>query len=66
MKGTPIFVVIAAIIAVIIVLCTHTVKEWEQALVLEFGQAKRVENAWGNEPEAGLKFKPIYHGLNFA
>ena len=29
MKGTPIFVVIAGIIAVIILLCTHTVKEWE-------------------------------------
>jgi len=60
MKGTPILVVIAGIIAVIILLCTHTVKEWEQALVLEFGQAKRVENPWGDTPKAGLKFKLPY------
>lgn len=60
MKGTPIFIVIAGIIAIIILLCTHTVKEWEQALVLEFGQAKRVENTWGDKPEAGLKFKLPY------
>ena len=60
MKGTPILVVIAGIVAAIILLCTHTVKEWEQALVLEFGQAKRVENSWGVEPEAGLKFKLPY------
>lgn len=60
MKNTPIFVVIAAIVAFIIFLCTHTVKEWEQALILEFGQAKRVENPWGSEPNAGLKFKLPY------
>ena len=63
MKNTPIFVVIAAIIAIVIFLCTHTVKEWEQALVLEFGQAKRVENAWGADPEAGLKFKLPYESI---
>ncbi len=57
MKGAPILVVLAAIIAVIVLMCTHTVKEWEQALILEFGEAKRVENAWGETPEAGLKFK---------
>ena len=60
MKNTPIFAVIAAIIAAIVLLCTHTVKEWEQALILEFGQAKRVENAWGKDPKAGLKFKLPY------
>ena len=60
MKSTPIFAVIAILIAFIVLLCTHTVKEWEQALILEFGQAKRVENAWGKEPEAGLKFKLPY------
>ena len=60
MKNTPIFAVIAAIVAFIIFLCTHTVKEWEQALILEFGQAKRVENPWGGEPNAGLKFKLPY------
>ena len=63
MKNSPIFVVIAAIIAILIFLCTHTVKEWEQALVLEFGQAKRVENAWGEKPEAGLKFKLPYESI---
>jgi len=60
MKGTPILVVIIGIIAAIILLCTHTVKEWEQALILEFGQAKRVENAWGTPAQAGLKFKLPY------
>jgi len=63
MKGAPILVVVFAIIAAIVLLCTHTVKEWEQALVLEFGQAKRVENAWGNAPEAGLKFKLPYEKI---
>ena len=63
MKNSPIFVVIAAIVAILIFLCTHTVKEWEQALVLEFGQAKRVENAWGEKPEAGLKFKLPYESI---
>ena len=60
MKGAPILVVLLGIAAVVILLCTHTVKEWEQALILEFGQAKRVENAWGATPEAGLKFKLPY------
>ncbi|RZV43415.1 MAG: protease modulator HflC [Acidimicrobiales bacterium] len=50
--------VIAAIVAVVILFfCTFTVNQWSQALVLEFGQAQRVENAWGEEPDAGLKFK---------
>jgi len=57
MKGAPIIVVLLGIIAVIILLCTHTVKEWEQALILQFGEAQRVENAWGETPEAGLKLK---------
>ena len=60
MKSTPILAVIAGIIAIIVILCTHTVKEWEQALILEFGQAKRVENSWGKDPKAGLKFKLPY------
>ncbi|MEP1229672.1 MAG: SPFH domain-containing protein, partial [Litorimonas sp.] len=60
MRKTPIFIVLAGIIALIVLLCTHTVKEWEQALVLEFGQAKRVENAWGADPAAGLKLKLPY------
>ncbi|MEP3889891.1 MAG: protease modulator HflC [Hellea sp.] len=60
MNRTPIIVVLLGIVALIAFLCTHTVKEWEQALVLEFGQAKRVENAWGADPQAGLKFKLPY------
>lgn len=60
MNRTPIIVVLLGLVAVIVLLCTHTVKEWEQALILEFGQAKRVENAWGADPEAGLKFKLPY------
>jgi len=40
-------------------LCTYTLKEWEQGLVLQLGQFKRVENAWndGAAAEAGLKLK---------
>ena len=60
MKGGPIFVVLAAIAVMIVFLCTHTVKEFEQALVLEFGEAKRVENPWGQDADAGLKFKLPY------
>lgn len=63
MKGAPIAVVLLGILAVIVVMCTFTVKEWEQALVLEFGEAKRVENAWGEAPEAGLKFKLPYESV---
>ena len=53
-------IVIAAIVAIVIITCTHTVREWEQALVLEFGEAKRVENPWGADADAGLKFKLPY------
>lgn len=34
-----------------------TVEEHEQAIVFQFGEAKRVENPWGSEPNAGLKMK---------
>ncbi|MEL6686564.1 MAG: protease modulator HflC [Pseudomonadota bacterium] len=34
-----------------------TVEEHEQAIVFQFGEAQRVENPWGEEPNAGLKFK---------
>ena len=39
--------------------CTYTLKEWEQGLVLQFGEYKRVENGWneGAAADAGLKFK---------
>ncbi|MGB0908501.1 MAG: protease modulator HflC [Maricaulaceae bacterium] len=60
MKRTPIFLVILGLLVIGVLLCTHTVKEWNQALVLEFGQAKRVENSWGETTDAGLKFKLPY------
>lgn len=34
-----------------------TVEEHEQAIVFQFGEAQRVENPWGAEADAGLKFK---------
>jgi len=63
MSKTTIFVVIAGLLALIIITCTHTVKEWEQALILKFGEAKRVENAWGGDADAGLKFKMPYESV---
>lgn len=53
----------AAFAAIMILMCTYTVKEWEQALILQFGEYKRVINPWdGNAkgPDAGLKFKLPY------
>ncbi len=60
MNKSPILVILIGLIAFAVFLCTHTVKEFEQALVLEFGEAKRVENPWGAEADAGLKFKLPY------
>ena len=57
MKSLTSIVVLAAIALAVFVMCTFTVKQWDQALVLEFGQAKRVANSWGEEADAGLKFK---------
>ncbi|WP_371398344.1 protease modulator HflC [Fretibacter rubidus] len=57
MKFTTIFGVIVALIVIGFLTMTHTVKEFEQALVLQFGEAKRVENPWGQDADAGLKFK---------
>ena len=50
-------IVVAAILAVILIFCTHTVREWEQALILEFGEAKRVQNAWDDDEGSGAGFK---------
>ena len=53
-------IIIAAILAVLVFLCTYTVKEWEQALILQFGEYKRVVNPWDGKAKganAGLKFK---------
>ncbi len=57
MQKAPILVILVGLLLLIIVTCTHTVKEYEQALILEFGEAKRVENPWGNDTDAGLKLK---------
>ena len=57
MKFTSIFGVIIALIVIAFLTMTHTVKEFEQALVLQFGEAKRVVNPWGADADAGLKFK---------
>ncbi len=60
MKRTILPVILLVIAALIAIFCTFIVDEREQALVLRFGEFKRVENQWdGNEKavEAGLKFK---------
>lgn len=54
---TPLFLVLGGIALLFLVTCTFTVKQWEQALVLRFGEAQRVVNKWGPESNAGLKFK---------
>ncbi len=56
MRNMPI-IVVAVIILLTIFSCLFTVKQWEQSIVLEFGEAKRVANAWGTDADAGLKFK---------
>lgn len=54
---TPLIIFLLGVAALFAFTCTFTVKQWEQALVLQFGEAQRVENAWGDKPDAGLKFK---------
>ncbi|MCF6276208.1 MAG: protease modulator HflC [Robiginitomaculum sp.] len=53
---TTVFVLLAIAIAVF-VSSTFTVKQWDQALILEFGEAKKISNPWGQDADAGLKFK---------
>lgn len=57
MKFFTSIVILAAIAVLVFITCTFTVKQWDQALVLEFGQAKRIENSWGQDADAGLKLK---------
>lgn len=57
MRISPFVIFALGILAIIAFSCTFTVKQWEQTLVLRFGEAQRVENAWGKDPDAGLKFK---------
>ncbi len=54
---SPIFIFILGVLVIIAMSSTFTVKQWEQALVLRFGEANRVENAWGQDANAGLKLK---------
>jgi membrane protease subunit HflC len=57
MKRLSTLFILIALGLIVFLSCTFTVKQWDQALVLEFGEAKRVANKWGSEPDAGLKFK---------
>jgi len=60
MKRTILPVIFLVLAALLAIFCTFVVDEREQALVLRFGEFKRVVNQWdGTEksPEAGLKFK---------
>ena len=49
--------IIAVIIFFIVSQAFYTVREDKQALVLRFGEPVRAENAYGEEPNAGLKMK---------
>lgn len=53
----PFIIVILFALAAIALLSTFTVRQWEQALVLRFGKVVRVENPWGADADAGLKFR---------
>lgn len=63
MNIKPVYGIIALIIFALVWSCTFIVKEWEQGLVLELGKAKRVENQWGQESDAGLKFKAPWENV---
>lgn len=49
--------VLGGLIILAIFASLFTVEEHEQAIVFQFGEAQRVENPWGVEPDAGLKVK---------
>lgn len=57
MQRSPLIFFLLGLAVILAWSCTFTVKQWEQTLVLRFGEAQRVENAWGDEANAGLKFK---------
>ena len=52
-------IVVVAVFLIGFLTCTYTLKEWEQGLVLQFGEYKRVENPWtaDDTSDAGLKLK---------
>lgn len=55
--GTTVTLGILAVIAILIYLAAYTVREDQQSLVLRFGNPIKVENGYGVEEDAGLKFK---------
>ncbi|WP_409431855.1 protease modulator HflC [Litorimonas sp. RW-G-Af-16] len=57
MRKWTVLGVLAGLLVIGFFLCTFIVKQWEQAIVFQFGEAKRVENTWGETADAGLKFK---------
>jgi len=57
MKKSYVVVALLGVFLIALLNCVYTVKEWEQALVLRVGKADRVENAWGADADAGLKYK---------
>jgi len=63
MRKYTLLVVLAGLALILFFFCTFTVKQWEQAIVFQFGEAKRVENAWGDPADAGLKFKLPYENV---
>lgn len=64
MKGF-IGIIAAVLVLILLFLSTYTLKEWEQGLVLQFGEFKRVENGWneGAAADAGLKFKAPWESV---
>ncbi len=57
MNKSTLGIVLLGLLLLLLASVTYTVKEYEQAIVFQFGEAKRVENTWGQETDAGLKFK---------
>ncbi len=60
MKRSFLAIIMAVIVGIGLMLSVYTVKEMEQALILQFGEYKRVVNPWdGNAKgsDAGLKYK---------
>jgi membrane protease subunit HflC len=55
--GSTWIVIVVAVIAFLIYLAAYTVREDQQSLVLRFGNPVKIENAFGVEEDAGLKFK---------
>ena len=49
--------VVVAILLIVALFSAFTVDQREQALILRFGKADRVENGWGSDADAGLKFR---------